>query len=376
MIYFDSDYLEGAHPKVMELLEKTNFEQTVGYGEDPYCAQAREIIAKLCIGSDSESQCSAPHPAQSPSQCCAPQPSQPQSLALMKPEDVHVHFLVGGTQTNTTVIASVLRPHQGVISCISGHINVHESGAIESTGHKVLGIAGVDGKISARQVKEAYDEHWNDANHEHMVQPGMVYISNPTEYGTLYSLEELTELHNVCKECGLVLFMDGARLGYGLMSDANTLSLPDIARLTDVFYIGGTKVGALFGEAVVITNEALNRDFRYLIKQRGGMLAKGRLLGVQFTALLQDGLYFSISRHADELAMKVRDAFKSAGYSMLIDSPTNQQFPILPNDMIERLRRDFSFETWAAIDPDHTAVRFCTSWWTPESNVDALIAAL
>lgn len=364
MIYFDSDYLEGAHPKVMELLEKTNFEQTVGYGEDPYCAEAREIITRLCIGSDSASQCSAP------------QPSQPQSLAPLKPEDVHVHFLVGGTQTNTTVIASVLRPHQGVISCISGHINVHESGAIESTGHKVLGIAGVDGKISARQVKEAYDEHWNDANHEHMVQPGMVYISNPTEYGTLYSLEELTELHNVCKECGLVLFMDGARLGYGLMSDANTLSLPDIARLTDVFYIGGTKVGALFGEAVVITNEALNRDFRYLIKQRGGMLAKGRLLGVQFTALLQDGLYFSISRHADELGMKVRDAFKAAGYSMLIDSPTNQQFPILPNDMIERLRRDFSFETWAAIDPDHTAVRFCASWWTPESNVDALIAAL
>ncbi|MCI2082787.1 MAG: low specificity L-threonine aldolase [Bacteroidales bacterium] len=348
MIYFDSDYLEGAHPKVIELLGKTNLEQTVGYGEDPYCEEARGIIRKLCTVSG--------------------QPSDPEKMG--------VHFLIGGTQTNTTVIASILRPHQGVLCCLSGHINVHESGAIESTGHKVLGIAGSDGKISAEEVREAYDEHWNDANHEHMVQPGMVYISNPTEYGTLYSKKELTDLHDTCRELHLPLFLDGARLGYGLMSDANDLTLPDLARLTDVFYIGGTKVGALFGEAVVITDPALDVDFRYIMKQRGGMLAKGRLLGLQFKALLEDGLYFRISKHADGLAIKLRDAFIGAGYQMLIDSPTNQQFPILPDEVIAKLRRNFSFEFWSRIDPTHSAVRFCTSWCTPESSVDALIEAL
>ena len=254
MIRFNCDYLEGAHPRIIERLTETNFVQTPGYGEDEYCERARAIIREKC---------GAP--------------------------DAYVQFLVGGTQTNTTVIASVLRPYQGVLSANTGHINAHETGAIEATGHKVLALPSEDGKVTAAQVQEAYDEHWADASHEHIVQPGMVYISHPTENGTLYKKEELKSLYETCRKLGLPLFLDGARLGYGLMSEGTDLTWEDLAAYTDVFYIGGTKVGALFGEAVVITDPALAKDFRYMIKQRGGMLAKGRLLGLQFETLLKDG---------------------------------------------------------------------------------------
>lgn len=338
MFQFQCDYTEGAHPLILKRLEETNFQQTEGYGNDSYCAEAKEKIKKLC-----------------------------------RAEDADVHFLVGGTQANFTVISSVLRPYQGVVAASTGHINVHETGAVEATGHKVLAVPSEDGKITAEQVRALYEAHWSDADHEHMVQPGMVYISHPTENGTLYSKEELTALKKTCTGLGLPLFLDGARMGYGLMSEAATLDLADIAELTDIFYIGGTKVGALFGEAVVITNPGFRRDFRYLIKQHGGMLAKGRLLGIQFDVLFEDGLYFEIAGHADALAMRLKEAFVKKGYKLRYDSYTNQQFPILPNDHIEKLRKDYSFAFWEAVDDTHSAVRFCTSWATKEEAVDALI---
>lgn len=338
MIQFQCDYTEGAHPAILNRLAETNFEQTAGYGEDIYCAGAREKIRSLCECPEAE-----------------------------------VHFLVGGTQANFTVISAALRPHQGVIAAESGHINVHETGAVEATGHKVLALPSADGKLTAEQVKTCIAGHWEDENHEHMVQPGLVYISHPTENGTLYSKEELEALKAVCDESGVPLFLDGARLGYGLMSEASTLKLSDIARLTDVFYIGGTKVGALFGEAVVITALALAKDFRYLIKQHGGMLAKGRLLGLQFDTLFTDGLYFQISKHADELAMQLKAAFVRKGYPLHFDSYTNQQFPVLPDAHIEKLKEKYGFAFWERIDDMHSAVRFCTSWATTREAVEALI---
>lgn len=339
MIRFQCDYAEGAHPLILKKMEETNYDQTVGYGNDPYCESAREKIKKACEAPEAD-----------------------------------VHFLVGGTQANFTVISSILRPHQGVVSAVTGHINVHETGAVEATGHKVLALPSEDGKITAAQIKEMYDTHWADSDHEHAVQPGMVYISHPTENGTLYSKEELEAMYAVCKELGLPLFMDGARMGYGLMSESSTLTLADIARLTDVFYIGGTKVGALFGEAVVITNPALKKDFRYLIKQHGGMLAKGRLLGIQFDTLFTDDLYYEISKYADDLAMRLKDAFVKKGYGLRYDSYSNQQFPVLPNAHMDKLKEKYSFGFWEKVDEDHTAVRFCTSWATKEENVQALIA--
>ncbi len=338
MIRFECDYAEGAHPRILERFVQTNFEQTKGYGEDRHCENARRLIRSLCEN-----------------------------------EHADVHFLMGGTQTNKTVISSVLRPHQGVIAVESGHINVHETGAIEATGHKVLALPGKDGKLTAAQIEKEYVEHWSDANHEHIVQPGMVYISNPTECGTLYSKQEMQALSDVCRHCELPLFMDGARLGYGLGVEANDLTMSDIACFCDVFYIGGTKVGALFGEAVVITNDCLKRDFRYLIKQCGGMLAKGRLLGIQFETLFEDGLYFEISKHAVRMAMKIRNTFIAKGISCLYPSLTNQQFPILTDTQIKRLAEKYAFEFWTRIDASHAAVRFCTSWATCEEDVNALI---
>jgi threonine aldolase len=338
MIRFECDYAEGAHPQILKRLAETNFEQTKGYGEDEHCENARRIIRRLCDD-----------------------------------ETADVHFLVGGTQTNTTVIAAVLRPHQGVVSAVGGHINVHETGAIEAAGHKVLALPAENGKLTASQVEQAYAGHWNDASHEHMVQPGMVYISNPTESGTVYTKRELQALSTVCRTCGLPLFMDGARLGYGLAAEDNDLTLPDIARLCDIFYIGGTKVGALFGEAVVITDDRLKKDFRYIVKQRGGMLAKGRLLGLQFETLLGDGLYFAIARHAVQMAMTIREAFRSEGIPFLCESPTNQQFPILAKEQIRILSERYAFELWTDIDGSHAAARFCTSWATREDDVRALI---
>ena len=341
MIRFNCDYSEGAHERIMARMLETNMEQTPGYGEDIHCERARELIKVACNAPSAD-----------------------------------IHFLVGGTQTNLTVIDAALRSHQGVIGAESAHINVHETGSIEACGHKVLTLPSSDGKITAEQVDKAYKAHINDESFEHMVQPKMVYISNPTELGTIYSKAELEAISKVCKANGLYLFMDGARLGYGLASKENDLSLEDIANLCDVFYIGGTKVGALFGEAVVITNSELKPDFRYFIKQKGGMLAKGRLLGIQFETLFEDGLYMEISEHAARLADKLRYAFKAAGYDFLVDSPTNQIFPIMPDEKLDKLRENYSFSYQQRIDETHSAVRFCTSWATKEENVDKLIQEL
>ena len=341
MIYFNCDYTEGAHPEIMRRLNDTNFEQTVGYGEDEYCESARRRILALCGN-----------------------------------ERAQVHFLVGGTQANFTVISAALRAHQGVIAAVSGHIAVHETGAVEATGHKVITLPSADGKITAAQVRACYDAHWNDATHEHMAQPAMVYISNPTENGTLYGKAELSAISAVCREFGLKLFVDGARMGHGLAPPKTDLPLADYAALCDVFYIGGTKVGALFGEAVVICDAELQRDFRYHIKQRGGMLAKGRLLGLQFDTLFTDHLYFEISRHAVDLALRLRAAFEKKGWPLLYDSWTNQQFPILPDEVYERLKERFVLSFWEKTDEKHTAVRVCTSWATTEENVKRLIEAI
>lgn len=341
MIYFNNDYSEGCHQKVLDALVKTNLVQTLGYGEDEYCAQAAAKIRTLCGR-----------------------------------EDVAVHFLVGGTQANLTVITAALRPHQGALCPVGGHINVHETGAVEATGHKVLTCPSDDGKITAQQVKDTVLAHRADSSFEHMVQPKLVYISNPTEYGTLYSLSELEALSAVCRELGLYLFLDGARLGYGLMAEGYDVTMADIARLCDVFYIGGTKVGALFGEAVVISNPALKEDFRYIIKQHGGMLAKGRLLGVQFDALMTGNLYFEIAAHAVRLADKIRATLEELGVSHLVPGITNQIFPILSDKCLEELAKDFCFTEMERVSETHRAIRFCTSWATTEENVDKLCAAL
>lgn len=338
MILFNSDYTEGAHPRIMESLMKTNLEQTVGYGEDEYCEVAREAIRKACDAPEAD-----------------------------------VHFLVGGTQANFTVISSALRSFQGVICVDSGHINVHETGAIEATGHKVLSLPGTDGKITAKQVKDTYDLHWNDATHEHMVQPKMVYISHPTELGTLYTKAELEALHDVCQECGLYLYLDGARMGYGLMAPGTDVTLADVARCCDVFYIGGTKVGALFGEAVVISNPALKPDFRYCIKQHGGMLAKGRLLGVQFLELFKDGLYYEVSKHAIDMAMLLKDGLIKKGYPFFKDSTTNQQFIIVEDTKLEEITKKYGVTYQERYDETRSVIRLCTSWATKEENVKAFL---
>lgn len=337
-ILFQCDYHEGAHPLLMERLLETNLEQTIGYGEDPYCLEAAEKIRKAC-----------------------------------GEETLAVHFLVGGTQTNMTVIDAALRPYQGVLCASTGHINVHETGAVESCGHKVLALPSEDGKISAAQIEKAYVDHMENGSHEHMVQPQMVYLSNPTELGTIYTKAELTAISQVCHENGLYLFLDGARLGYGLMAPDNDLTLEDIASLCDVFYIGGTKIGALFGEAVVIGNPQLKQDFRYMIKQKGGMLAKGRLLGIQFDTLFTDHLYQKISKHAIDMAEKIRPALEQKGYSYLVPNRTNQIFVILPDEDLERLSEKFEFSYDHRVDESHSAVRICTSWATKEEHVDALI---
>lgn len=339
MIQFQCDYNEGAHERIMRRLLETNMEQTVGYGEDAYCEEARRLI-KEAVGNP----------------------------------DADVHFLVGGTQTNTTVIASLLKPYQGVICADTGHINVHETGAIEHTGHKVIGLPNTDGKISAKQISEVVRQHLDDSGCEHLVQPAMVYISFSTEIGTLYSKQELTDIYSVCQQYSLPLFVDGARLGYGLASSACDVTLPELASLCDVFYIGGTKVGALFGEAVIFKKK--QPGFRYHIKQQGGMLAKGRLLGIQFMELFTDGLYFKLGKHANEKANLIKEAFQRKGIPFFIESPTNQQFPILTNAQMETLSKEFLFSEWVRLDAERMVVRFCTSWATKVENVQRLIAAI
>ena len=341
MIYFNNDYSEGCHPSILEALTRTNFEQTFGYGEDEYCRMAADKIRTAC----------------------------------QRPE-ASVHFLVGGTQTNLTVIDALLRPHQGALCAVSGHINGHETGAVEATGHKVLTLPSDDGKITAAQVERYVLLHRADGAFEHVVQPKLVYISNPTEWGTIYTKAELESLSETCRKLGLYLFLDGARLGYGLAAADNELTLADLARLCDVFYIGGTKVGALFGEAVVFRDAALAEDFRYMIKQKGGMLAKGRLLGLQFDALFTDGLYFEIAKNAIALADQMRAVFKELDVSFFVDCTTNQLFPVLPDAVLDKLAGKYTWSEMERVDESHRMVRFCTSWATRQENVDQFCADL
>ena len=338
MIRLNCDYLEGCHPKILQRLTETNLEQTVGYGLDPYCEEAADKI-------------------RSTFEC----------------PDAAVHFLMGGTQANTTVIAAALRPYEGVFCASTGHINTHETGAIESTGHKCLALPSKDGRITASQVSVAAALQADD---EHTVKPGMVYISLSTELGTLYNQAQLNDLHYTCRQHGLYLYIDGARLGYALTSPINDLTPADIARCCDAFTVGGTKQGALFGEAVVITNPELNTRFRYMIKQRGGMLAKGRLLGLQFSTLMEDGLYFTIAKKAVDQAMRIRDALMKKGIPLYVDSPTNQLFPIFTDDQSETLEDDFDLAIWERVDESRVAVRICTSWATPDAYVDQFIQAI
>ena len=345
MIHFECDYAEGAHPRILERLIQTNNEQTPGYGEDEHCVRAADYIRDCCGARFAD-----------------------------------VHFLSGGTQVNLTAIGAILRPHQGVISAESGHILGHETGAIEATGHKALSLTSADGKITGAQVDALCREHFDDDGREHSVQPGMVYISHPTERGTLYTKQELEELSRICRKWSLPLYMDGARLSYGLAAaeaaDAG-LALRDIAALCDLFYIGGTKTGAMFGEALVIIDEAIKKDFRYHIKQRGALLAKGRMLGIQFEVLFEDGLYLEIARHAVSMADLIREAFAQKGFRFLYDSPANQLFPVLPEDAIKKLSENYVFFVWAdAGEKDghkEAAIRLCTSWATKEENVRQLL---
>lgn len=332
--------MEGAHPEVMKRLLETNLEQTPGYGTDKYCEEAKALIRNAA-----------------------------------GVQDADVHFLVGGTQTNSTVIDAILRHHEGVLAAETGHINVHESGAIEAFGHKVLTLPSHDGKIDAAELKDYIENFYADETFVHMVAPGMLYISFPTEYGTLYSKKELTEIHDICSKAGIPVFIDGARLGYGLASDGCDIKLNDLLSLCDVFYIGGTKVGALFGECVV-SRKGLLKHFTPLVKQHGALLAKGRLLGVQFGALFTDDLYLKISRHAIEMAMILKKGFIDNGFRPFIDSPTNQQFFTLPNEVMDRLSRTSSFEIWGTRGKTETKVRFVTSWATKREDVTALVEEL
>ena len=338
MKYFNCDYNEGAYPPILKRMNETNMCQSIGYSEDEYCEEARNIIRGLC---------GAP--------------------------DAAVHFLVGGTQANLTVISAALRSHQGVISASTGHINVHETGAIEATGHKVLSVNTDDGLLTAEMVEKVCHDHFVDEAFEHMVQPGMVYISSPSELGTIYTRNALSDLRAVCDKYGLLLYLDGARLGYGMADRANDIDLPFLYKVCDVFYIGGTKQGALMGEAVVIRNETLKKDFRYMIKQRGGMFAKGRLLGIQFLELFRDGAYFKLAEHADRLADDIRKAFADKGYRFLVQSGTNQIFAIVPNDAMEKLNKKYVSSNNGPYDDTHTVLRFCTSWATNPADVQELI---
>lgn len=341
MFMFHNDYNECCHPAVMERMIQMQSVQMQSYGLDTACADAADRIKSLC-----------------------------------KNDQLSVHFLVGGTQTNLTVIAASLRPHHAVLGVQTAHINVHETGAIEATGHKVVALQSDDGKLTAEQIESAVQAQLCDEAAEHGVKLKLVYISNSTELGTIYTLSELEKISSTCRKYGLYLYMDGARLSYALRAKDNDVTLADLARLCDAFYMGGTKCGAMFGEAVVISNPVIAEDFRYLIKQRGGMLAKGWLLGLQFDALLKDDLYFEIAEHANKLADQLRNTLKKLGYRQLIANTTNQVFPVLPNQLLEMLSKEFTFTHQETVDNSNTAVRFCTSWATTQESMDALCAAL
>lgn len=340
-LHFASDYMEGAHPKILDALIKTNSLSTVGYGKDEFCQKAEQAILNAC-------------------QC----------------PDGEVHFLLGGTQANTVVIDALLKSYQGVLTAASGHIAVHEAGAIEYGGHKVLIADSHNGKLTANSIKESVQAWQNDDNREHMVMPGMVYISQPTEYGTLYSLDELTQISEVCKTYNLPLYVDGARLCYALAAEENDVYLPDLARLCDAFYIGGTKCGLLFGEAVVLTKKNFIPHFFSIIKQHGALLAKGRLLGVQFHTLFEDGLYERIGQSAIQNAKRIKAHLQSCGYSLAYDSPTNQIFVIVNDSFITKLAEKVEYGFMEKIDDTHTMIRFATSWSTTNEKTDRLIALI
>lgn len=337
MYSFKNDYSEGAHPRILNALMESNLEQTEGYGEDCYTIRAVELLKEK-----------------------------------INLNNIDIHFLSGGTQTNLTVISAFLRPHEAAIAANTGHVLVHETGAIEATGHKVISIEVKDGKLSPDNIKDVLDFHTD----EHMVKPKLVYISNPTEIGSIYKKNELEKISSFCRKNNLILYIDGARLGSALCSDENDLQLSDMGRLADAFYIGGTKNGALLGEALVICNESLKQDFRFHMKQKGALLAKGRILGIQFLEMFKDDLYFDLARHANKMAKLLRSNISAMGYKFLIDSPSNQIFPILPNRIIDKLLEKYSFYVWSKIDDNNSSVRLVTSWATDEDAVLAFIEDL
>mgnify|MGYP003300694761 CR=1 FL=1 len=341
MLYFESDYMEGAHEKILQRLIETNLEQVSGYGKDHYCESAKEKIKEACDCPDAD-----------------------------------VYFLVGGTQTNQLVIDTMLAPYEGVIAADTGHVSLHEAGAIEYTGHKVLTLPQHNGKIRADELEALIRTFWQDDNHEHMTFPGMVYISHPTEYGTLYTSAELEHISAICQAYQIPLYLDGARLGYGLMSYQTDVTLQQIARCCDVFYIGGTKVGALCGEAVVFTHHNAPKYFITRMKQHGALLAKGRLQGIQFDTLFTDDLYFQISRHAIDMAELLKKGFQEKGYQFYMDSPTNQQFIVLKDEVLMRLKKQVVCSFWEKPDEDHTVVRFATSWATRKEDIEKLMELL
>lgn len=341
MYLFHNDYNKACHSSILERIEKMRTLPMPGYGMDSCCFRAADMIRTLC-----------------------------------EDEDLAVHFLVGGTQSNLTVISAALRPHQAVLAAESAHVNIHETGAIEATGHKVVTVASTDGKLTAEQIEKIAYAQRCDENAEHTVQVKLVYVSHPTELGTTYRLSELEDISDVCKKYGMYLFVDGARLGYALSAKDNDISLADLARLCDVFYIGGTKCGAMFGEAVVISNPMIAEDFRYLVKQHGGMLAKGWLLGLQFEVLFEDGLYFSLGDHANKFADQLRQTLEKCKHPLFVEGTTNQVFAILPNSLLNRLSENFTFMIQEQVDDQHKAVRFCTSWATTQESIDALCAAI
>lgn len=341
MLNFASDYTQGCHENILNKLSTINLEMNTGYGTDTHCEKAKELIKKATNCKDAE-----------------------------------ISFLVGGTQTNQTIIASMLHNTEGVIAATTGHINCHEAGAIEYSGYKVLTVPSYDGKIKAQDVKKLLEIFYGDSSHDHMVYPGMVYISHPTEYGTLYTKKELEDIKEVCTEYEIPLFLDGARLGYGLRAKDTDITLEDIAKLTDVFYIGGTKVGALFGEAVVFTHHNMPKRFLTTTKQHGALLAKGWLLGAMFETLFTDDLYMTISDNAIDRAKELREIFLSRGFQLFIDSPTNQQFFVMEDTFIEKLEKEVTFSWWERVDETHSAVRFATSWATTKENLSALAKTL
>ena len=336
MLNFGSDYIAGAHPEVLQHLVETNLVNTTGYGTDAFCTSAREKIATACG------------------------------------KAVDVQFLAGGTQTNQVIISTMLQGYEGVVAATTGHVSVHEAGAIEYSGHKVLQVPGKEGKVIIPSLVQYLEDYYADENHEHMVYPGMLYISHPTEYGTLYTRAELEELRAICDKYKMRLFLDGARLGYGLMAKGTDVSLKTLAELCDVFYIGGTKVGALCGEAVVFCKNNTPQHFVNLIKKRGALLAKGRLLGVQFEALFTNELYYRIGKHAIDMAEQLKVLFKEKGYQFFLDSPTNQQFVVLENSKLKELEKQVIMGFWEKYDDNHTVMRFATSWSTTQEDVDAL----